>query len=246
MTIIPELEKARGTFRCNRSAYTPEDDDTIFRYYGKVETNLIRKYIDTKKHSGRGCIRNRFNRLKKTGYKLADSLPAEDPKQKTVLSGEKMPEASTKKKRGNKYGIPPELFSTDKKKYQRLWGRCRDWGITYDEALKFEGKTIHGLKRLKKVAAKKETPQAVEKIQPAPSSNEAKPLAEAITPSNEAIEAPPDPFRIGTSVRYTGTDPRISGTGQVKRAPQKSDEVLVQFSNAVEWVKREHLTVVPV
>jgi hypothetical protein len=250
MTIIPELEKAIGTFAPAGPTYSPEDDDTIFRYYGKVETALIHKHIDTKKHPGRSCIRNRYNRLKKTGYKLADSLPAD---KQAPPTNEEAPAMPAEKKKGNKYGIPREIYSTDKKKYQRLWSRCRDLGITYEEALKLEGKTTHGPKRLKKSAAKKqrEKPKNVEKIQPdTPPCNESKPLAQAIPSSNEATEAPPaappDPFRIGVTVRYTGSDPRISGTGQVKRAPQKSNQVLVQFSNALEWVLRSNLEAVPV
>jgi len=40
--------------------------------------------------------------------------------------------------KGNKYGIPSELFHTDKQAYQRLWFRCKKGGITYEEALKME------------------------------------------------------------------------------------------------------------
>jgi hypothetical protein len=43
--------------------------------------------------------------------------------------------------KGNPFGIPTILYSTDKQKYQRLWTRCKKHGIKYEEALAMEGKT---------------------------------------------------------------------------------------------------------
>jgi len=79
------------------------------------------------------------------------------------LKSEPVKKASAKKKRGgnnnkaNKYGIPPTLFHTDKRAYQRLWSRCKKGGIMYEEALKLEGKTNRGRKT--STAAKNAPPQ---------------------------------------------------------------------------------------
>jgi hypothetical protein len=45
-----------------------------------------------------------------------------------------------KSRRSSKYGIPTELYTSDRKKYKRIWARCKKHGITYEEALKLETK----------------------------------------------------------------------------------------------------------
>ena len=57
--------------------------------------------------------------------------------------------------KGNKYGIPSELATSDKRKYDRLYYRCSSKGITYEEALKLE-KAQPG--PAKTESTKKETP----------------------------------------------------------------------------------------
>lgn len=59
----------------------------------------------------------------------------------------------------NKYGIPPELNGTDRKKYMRLYDRCKRLGLTYEAALALE-----------------KTPEIIVKESPQPiaSSNEVK------------------------------------------------------------------------
>lgn len=47
------------------------------------------------------------------------------------------------KNRDNKYGIPKKLYSTDKRKYQRIWSRCKNQGINYEQALAQEGMEPH-------------------------------------------------------------------------------------------------------
>lgn len=69
--------------------------------------------------------------------------------------------------KGNKYGIPPSLFKTDKHEYQRLWALCKAHGLTYEQALTW--------KRL---------PSRTKGDQ----SNKVKPSAQAIAPSNDVKE----------------------------------------------------------
>jgi hypothetical protein len=76
----------------------------------------------------------------------------------------------------NQYGIPSELYRTDKNLYQRLWGRCKKHGIKYEAALAME-------------ATMRKRP---EKKAKAPAADTTKDSAQAIAPSNEA-KAPKKP-----------------------------------------------------
>lgn len=75
-----------------------------------------------------------------------------------------------KRGKGNKFGIPTSLHTTDRKAYDRLWSRCKAHGITYEQALAME-----------------KTPKA--KV-PAKKKPVVKPSAQAIAPSNEVKEPP--------------------------------------------------------
>jgi hypothetical protein len=108
--------------------------------------------------------------------------------------------------RGNPYGIPTSLYTTDKKKYQRLWHRCKVKGIKYEEALAMEGKTKLVGRHAKKAKAEaliiKESAQAIA------SSNDVK---EPVT------VAAPSAIVIGAHVQQTRPDAgrMISGNGVV-------------------------------
>ena len=68
-------------------------------------------------------------------------------KEAKPVSSEKKSAPATHTKRGpykkrskdvGKYGIPSQLFASDKALYQRLWNRCKKKGIQYEEALEME------------------------------------------------------------------------------------------------------------
>jgi hypothetical protein len=142
--IIPELEEAAKKFPgfVNSKTWTDDEEDTLKRYYGKVPTALLEKYIPN--HSKKS-FRTKLNALKKKGKK---GVPAPDPKEVPVAPAKKNPTTLVKlrkiaqkspKKRPehgnwNKWQIP---FSTktQKKDYERAWKLCRKYGKPYPEAL---------------------------------------------------------------------------------------------------------------
>jgi hypothetical protein len=54
------------------------------------------------------------------------------------VKGEVVVKERVKRGKVNKYGIPPSLNTTDLKLYNRLWYRCKQHGLTYEEAMKYE------------------------------------------------------------------------------------------------------------
>ena len=89
--------------------------------------------------------------------------------------------------KGNKYGIPIEVYRTDKRKYNRLWSLCKTHGLMYEQALtwkKLPSRTKGDGKQGKK---KERLPLHLKNQQP----DTVKPSAQAIAPSNEVKEPAP-------------------------------------------------------
>jgi hypothetical protein len=67
---------------------------------------------------------------------LAQPQPAEKAiRTKPVKPVEKAPHTRVKE---NKFGIPSSLCTSNLKLYNRLWYRCKQHGLTYEEALRYE------------------------------------------------------------------------------------------------------------
>jgi hypothetical protein len=110
--------------------------------------------------------------------------PAKKPK--ATVKGKPGPTPGSGK--GNSFGIPVLLYTTDKKQYQRLWARCKTHGITYEEALKMEEgtKKPRGKQGNPKVKRQGHLPLHLKNPQP----DTSKPLSEAIPQSNDVKEPP--------------------------------------------------------
>jgi hypothetical protein len=188
--------------------------------------------------------------------KTAKKLPARPPS---------TPGAKPWSKKGNKYGIPQDLYKKDIRLYQRLWGRCKTLGIKYEDALKMEGQVTRRHKPdVKKILGKVEaTPAEIPAKKPRVTHERlpfhqnkpdlSKQSAEAIPQSNE-VKEPPLPavepkyggFKIGDKVRQVSGSKIFTGTGSIVRAVPGSSECLVRFDSGQEWIRRDNLEAVPV
>jgi len=84
--------------------------------------------------------------------KEADKLLAESKGAVPPAEGNAKPKPAVKV---NKYGIPADLLSKDKRLYNRVWKRCKSRGINYEEALKLEKTEKKPAPVKKKVSVKK-------------------------------------------------------------------------------------------
>ena len=180
------------------------------------------------------------------------------------------PPAPNKGRRPNKYGIPTELAKTDKKKYDRLWQRCKSHGIKYEAAMEMEGKTKRGRasKQLAQAIAPSNEVKAPKKPRvkherlPLKMKNKepegtviirytgldqdlAAALPEERPPTRKQekreVEKTMDGIKIGDRVRQIGGMKICTGIGEIKRAVPGSPEVLVAFANGQEWISRRNL-----
>lgn len=82
MTIIPELEKALKDHEgFEDMIWTSAEEDTLFRYYGKVKTSLLAKFIP--RHTV-GSFHRKYKWMVKKGYRLIDGKvvpPGIEPEQ---------------------------------------------------------------------------------------------------------------------------------------------------------------------
>jgi hypothetical protein len=144
-------------------------------------------------------------------------------------------------KSGNKYGLPPHLFSQNKKLYQRLWGRCKAKGIMYDEALKLEAPTK--VKDLPKFLIEspeekpKEKQSKPDPSRPTPPAQEK--LRKAIVAKNGAIHA-------GQFVKHngSGSSPFFGQIGQVIKVNDRG-EIFVKFGSSTTWLAQYLVMVMP-
>jgi hypothetical protein len=185
----------------------------------KPESRLMKRFVTPDPLPGQtgceGCPNTEFDAAKceecspppaPIAAKLkAKHNPPEKPERRHRPTGRKPgPRPGTGK--GNPYGIPTSLYTTDKKKYQRLWSRCKAKGIKYEEALAMDGKTKLVGRHAKK--AKAEALIIKESAQSIASSNDVK---EPVT------VAAPSAIVIGAHVQQTRPDAgrMISGNGVV-------------------------------
>lgn len=149
----------------------------------------------------------------------------------TVIKAPKVkPAAKAKKPKdtvrsGNRYGIPAHLFSEDKRKYQRIWSRCKTRGIMYEEALKLEGKPDS--ERVPKPDPAKPTPPEQERVR------------NAIVAKNGSIKA-------GQFVKHNGahSSPFFGQVGEVLKVAD-TGEIFVKFGSSTTWIPQYIVMVVP-
>lgn len=146
---------------------------------------------------------------------------------------------------GNQFGIPSDLYATDKRLYQRLWARCKKHGIKYEAALEMEGKTKRGKPRLplKMKNKEPESPVVIRYTGLDHDLNDALPEERPPTGPQEKREAEKtmDAIKIGDKVRQIGGLKICTGIGEIKRAVPGSPEVLVAFANGQEWISSRNL-----
>jgi len=149
---------------------------------------------------------------------LTDTCEKCSPPPKSKTKAKKKPKVSVRT--GNQYGIPHHLFSEDKRKYQRIWSRCKAKGIKYEEALKLEGGDA--------------LPGKPDHIQQ--------------EKDRHAIVAKNGTIRVGQFVKHNGnhSSPFFGQIGQVIRVEGGgSGEVFVKFGSSSTWIAQYMVIVVP-
>jgi len=123
----------------------------------------------------------------------------------------------------NKYGIPRELWRTDKKQYDRLTSLCKSHGLTYEQALvwkKLPSRTKGDGKQGKKKDTVKQSAQAIA------SSNEVKEPAPAVVETTpwpgqaklrELTKAANGTLKVGQRVKHNGSkaSPHYGQMGEI-------------------------------
>ena len=114
---------------------------------------------------------------------------------------------------GNPYGIPHQLCTQDKKKYKRLYCRCKTKGIKYEEALKHE--KPNAVEPAIKIEGADNLVDKMPEIRP-PIREAHKRVHEAVTAANIHRE-PPAEFKVGAHVKQIKPylDRKVSGIGCV-------------------------------
>jgi len=186
--------------------------------------------------------------------------------------------APVKGKRGpqkaNKYGIPPELMHTDKKKYQRLWWRCKNKGITYVEALKQDREPKPRDAPAKKMGRQPlatTPPKVVEKsseplfdevikktanpphepiirgCEPARCKDGSLPASAAHDKIRELVAVKNGELRAGQRIKHNGpkASPFFGKEGKIVKVSPNSGEVFVDFGASSTWLAPHIVMVVP-
>lgn len=103
------------------------------------------KLFPTSKRTRNGVCRMREDLVKKGIKPINQSIEVKQSVKAIALSNnvkvvppEQIVESRAYHGSGNKYDIPPTLLKTDKNLYQRLWFRCKNKGIKYEQALALE------------------------------------------------------------------------------------------------------------
>ena len=176
--------------------------------------------------------------------------------------------------KANKYGIPPELMHTDKKKYQRLWWRCKNKGITYEEALKQDREPKPRDAPAKKmgrqplattpakVVEKSSEPLFDEVIQktanpphepivrgcePARCKDGSLPASAAHGKIRELVAVKNGELRAGQRIKHNGpkASPFFGKEGKIVKVSPNSGEVFVDFGASSTWLAPHIVMVVP-
>jgi hypothetical protein len=141
---------------------------------------------------------------------------------------------------GNRYGIPQELYTEDKQKYQRIWARCKANGITYEEALAMEGQTNRGRKQVGIRAPRKKGQGPAQKspanMHPAPAQ---KLLRDLVVAKN-------GPMHPGQHVKHNGpkASPFFGKEGEILKVADDG-QVFVKFGESSTWLSPHIVAVVP-
>jgi hypothetical protein len=176
--------------------------------------------------------------------------------------------------KGNSFGIPALLYTTDKKQYQRLWLRCKSHGIKYEEALAMEGKTKlvgrHAKKMGRqplattpaKVVEKSSEPLFDEVIQktanpphepiirgcePARCKDGSLPASAAHGKIRELVAVKNGELRAGQRIKHNGpkASPFFGKEGKIVKVSPNSGEVFVDFGASSTWLAPHIVMVVP-
>jgi len=147
---------------------------------------------------------------------LTDTCEKCSPPPKSKTKAKKKPKVSVRT--GNQYGIPHHLFSEDKRKYQRIWSRCKAKGIKYEEALKLEGGDA--------------LPGKPDHIQQ--------------EKDRHAIVAKNGTIRVGQFVKHNGShaSPFFGKVGEVIKVNDKG-EIFVKFGSSTTWIPQYIVMVMP-
>lgn len=149
-----------------------------------------------------------------------------------------------KKKRGpqkgNKYGIPIELYRKDKWEYGRLWSLCKAHGLTYEQALvwkRLPSRTKGDGKQGKKMG-RQPLATTPDKHDPHSSSGQKK--------IRELVAAKNGELRAGQTVRHNGprASPFFGKDGKIVKIGSDG-QVFVDFGKSSTWLAPNIVTVVP-
>ena len=134
------------------------------------------------------------------------------------------------------YHIP---FSTvtQPKEYKAAWYLCKKTGKPYPEAIKDLQQDPPG-------PAAGKVPEAPAKIAGSEALAAALPADRPPTGGEKkkaAAAGPPGPYAIGSEVREIGDKKTHNGIGKIKRAPQMSTQVMVEFEHGTAWISKDNL-----
>jgi hypothetical protein len=146
--------------------------------------------------------------------------------------------------KGNPFGIPTILYSTDKQKYQRLWTRCKKHGIKYEEALAMEGKT----KLVGRHAKKMGRPPLATTPAKEPSRNKdgSLPASAAHDKIRELVAVKNGELRAGRHIKHNGprASPFFGKEGKIVKIGSDG-RVFVDFGASSTWLAPHIVMVVP-
>ena len=226
---------------------SPRTKNAVWQRSGelRLESRKVEKpAIPHAAAGGLPALRNEIDKVIDDLKTPVEAPPAPKEKEAKTVQPEK------KTRSGNQYGIPSELAKTDKKKYQRLWARCKSQGINYEEALAQEGVMKRGKRPAKPAApVKKEwlpfhqtqagsVASSGTNSQTITSGSPASPPTPALTVTPP--QTPPTDLKIDTAVRQIGGSKRMDGIGKVVKI--RGDDILVRFSNGMDWMQRKNIS----
>ncbi|DBA34958.1 TPA_asm: hypothetical protein vir524_00056 [Caudoviricetes sp. vir524] len=196
--------------------------------------------------------------------------PAKRPK--ATVKGKPGPAPGSGK--GNSFGIPALLYTTDKNQYQRLWARCKTKGIKYEQALAMEGKTKlvgRHAKKMGRPPLATTPPKVVEKSseplfdevikktanpphepitregEPARCKDGSLPASAARGKIRELVAVKNGELRAGQRIKHNGpkASPFFGKEGKIVKVSPNSGEVFVDFGASSTWLAPHIVMVVP-